>query len=265
MAFDPDTAKGRYKGYVGFISPPASFDCSPQQFLDIAASPLGILQHVPLIGDFEYGDIDDGAADLAAVERGAKALAPCGVEVIAQVGGYWALSFTPTYEAAVAQSERLTKIAGIPVILAWQATINALRHIGARRVSIAAGYYRPDWIARSLALIEGAGIEILWCGDLISQGLVADEDTRNKIEERTRWDYPDELVREACVEAARRAPEADAVLQIGAGMRPILQAATIEAETKMPLVSTDIALSWSILRTLGGKARADTGQLLQSL
>jgi len=114
-------------------------------------------------------------------------------------------------------------------------------------------------------MLESAGFDIGWHGDLIDLGLVQDHETKLAIEQRTRWDYPDEIVRRACLAAGDRLPDADVVVQAGAGMRPSLQAAAIESAIGKPLVSTDIALFWGILRAANQTARGNSGTLLDSL
>ncbi len=41
-----DQPMKRFDRYVGFVSPPASFDITPQQFLSLCADPVGIVQHL---------------------------------------------------------------------------------------------------------------------------------------------------------------------------------------------------------------------------
>ena len=258
----------RYSSYVGFVSPPNSFENSPQHFLQLVdGDAIGVTQHVVHMPDFEYvglseHDSNAAAVELESFENGVAALADAQAEIVAQVGCYWAMPFHADDEAARRLEAELSDKHGVRVVLVWNAMVDALRVVGARKLSLATGYYRPEWTARSVAYLESAGFEILWAGDVVDQGIVADLEGKMAIEKATRWDYPDHIVRAACLDAAARAPEAEAVVQIGAGMRPALQIAAIEDETGLPLVATDFCLYWAVLKAAGVPARAGSGRLL---
>ena len=83
--------------------------------------------------------------------------------------------------------------------MAGHCLVEGLRALGAQRVAVVNGYYRPDWSAGINGYLEAAGFDIVWHGDLIDQGLVADHDEKLAIEAETLWDYPDHLMIEAAV------------------------------------------------------------------
>ena len=82
------------------------------------------------------------------------------------------------------------------------------------------------------------------------------------IEGPTRWDYPDEIVLETCLEAARLVPDCDAVCQTGAGMRTSFIVDDFETKSGKPLVATDIAIFWAVMDRLGIKGKDNFGQLI---
>ena len=255
----------RFKRYVGFVSPPGSFDFSPQQFVELCADRVGVIQNLPKLDGYPFrSDMGDGAQRLEMLRDGVGALQAAGADIVAQVGGYWALAYTPDADTAFDLEERLADEFGIRVVLVWNAVVEALRHFGARKVAVTTGYYRPEWSRCTLAFLESAGFEAVWWGDLIEQGLLPNQAAKEAVEAATNWDYPDDLVRRTCVEAARLAPACDAVCQTGAGMRVGYVAEAVERETGKPLVATDIALDWAILRESGLKAKAGFGSLLGS-
>ena len=254
----------RYEAYVGFVSPPAACDYPAQQFLEVAAPGrvAAVQTQLPYDGA-EYTDsLPDAGRRLDHLRESVRGLADSKLDVIMQVGGYWALPYGPTLEASRTIEAELTEEFGVPVVLNWSAIVDALTAVGARRIAMAAGYYRPTWIDASIAFFESAGIEVVWAGDVVDVGLVTDHAEKLVIEAATNWDYPDELVHGACVGAARHAPDADAVCQTGSGMRTPFVVERVEHDTGMPLVATDLALYWAALRQVGVEARPGTGQLL---
>ena len=255
----------RFQHYVGFVSPPACFDQSPQQFLGVCADSVGVIQNLPNYPGAEYGPgLGDASRRLAVLKDGIAALREADAEVVLQFGGYWALGYAPDLQSARALEQSLRDEFGIPVILNWTAIVDALNAVGAKRISLTTGYYRPEWTKSSVVFLESAGFEILWVGDLIDQSILSNQSEKEAIEASTRWDYSDEIVIQTCVDAARRAPDCDAVCQTGAGMRTSYVVTDIEAQTGKPLVATDIAIFWAAMRATGITARTDTGGLLSS-
>ncbi|MCP5028978.1 MAG: hypothetical protein GY929_22110, partial [Actinomycetia bacterium] len=92
-----------------------------------------------------------------------------------------------------------------------------------------------------------------------------DEDEKLRIEDDTLWDYPNHLMVAAAVNAHQRAPEADAVVQTGAGFRMMQVVDTAEGQIGKPVVASDFALYWAMLRHLGLQAAPGCGHLLSTL
>ena len=253
--------KPRFDHYVGIVSAPASADCSHQQLLDLCAQPVCVMQPMPYFPGAAYAALDGAKARLDSLKESIAALRDAQAEVIAQFGGYWSLPYAPDIDTARELERSLTDEFKIPVLLNWVAIVDALLAVKSKRISVAAGYYRPEWTRASVDFLESAGFEVLWAGDVIDQGIVADHEGKLAIEAATRWDYPDEIVLEACVDAAKRAPECDAICQTGAGMRTTYVVTEVEAQAGKPLVATDIALFWAVMRTLEIKPKGEIGRL----
>ncbi|MCP5028764.1 MAG: hypothetical protein GY929_21020, partial [Actinomycetia bacterium] len=90
-------------------------------------------------------------------------------------------------------------------------------------------------------------------------------DEKLRIEAETLWDYPNHLMAAAAIDAHARAPQADAVVQTGAGFRMLQVVDTVEGQTGTPLVASDFALYWAMLRHLGLSAAPGHGHLLGTL
>ena len=256
----------RFEAYIGIVSAPASFDYNLQQFLGLCAGRAGVMQQMPYYPEAEYGaEVADGERRLTSLRDSIRGLVAANAEIVAQAGGYWSLAYAPDLQTARRLEAELADEFGVEVILNWAAIVDALQSVGARRISVTTGYYRPAWSAATVSFLESAGFELVWTGDIIDQGIVADSAERQAIEDATGWDYPDDIVEQTCVDAARRAPDCDAVLQTGAGMRTSHVAAAVEAATGKPLVATDTSLHWAIMQRANLRARPGSGQLLDQL
>ena len=251
----------RYRAYTGFVTTPGYFDDSPQQFLDAAPSATGILQRVLHVPDYRY-ELEDRADNFGLLEEAAECLALSHCEVIGQVGSNWVHCQGTGPDEIVAFCDDLSARIGARFLMAGQCLVEGLRAVGASRITIANGYFRPDWSAGINSYLEAAGFEILYAGDLIDQGLVADHDEKLAIEAATLWDYPNHLMVAAAVKAHESAPGADAIVQTGAGFRMLGVVDTIEGLTGTPVVGSDFALYWAMLKELGLQANPGYGVLL---
>lgn len=251
----------RYRAYAGFVTTPGYFDDSPQQFLDVAPSATGILQRVLHVPDYRY-ELEDRADNFGLLEEAAECLALSHCEVIGQVGSNWVHCQGTSPAEIVAFCDELSARIGARFLMAGQCLVEGLRAVGASRVTIANGYFRPDWSAGINSYLEAAGFEILYAGDLIDQGLVADHEEKLSIEAATLWDYPNHLMIAAAVGAHESAPGADAIVQTGAGFRMLGVVDTVEGLTGTPVVGSDFALYWAMLKELGLQATPGYGVLL---
>ena len=251
----------RYRAYTGFVTTPGYFDDSPQQFLDVAPSATGILQRVLHVPDYRY-ELEDRADNFGLLEEAAECLALSHCEVIGQVGSNWVHCQGTGPDEIVAFCDDLSARIGARFLMAGQCLVEGLRAVGASRITIANGYFRPDWSAGINSYLEAAGFEILYAGDLIDQGLVADHEEKLSIEAATLWDYPNHLMVAAAVKAHESAPHADAIVQTGAGFRMLGVVDTVEGLTDTPVVASDVALYWAMLKELGLQANPEYGVLL---
>ncbi len=265
MAIDIQRAHRRYGAYAGFVTTPKYFDDSPQQFLQVAPQRTGIVQRVLSVPDYTYG-LDQRSKNFHLLEEAHNALADSFCDVVGQVGSNWVHCQGTTGPAEIdAFCNRLHDETGVRFLMAGHCLVEALHAIGARTVTVVNGYYRPDWSAGINGYLEAAGFEIQWAGDLIDQGLVADHEEKLAIEASTLWDYPDDLMIRASIDAADRAPEVDAIVQTGAGFRMLQVVDAVEGATGIPVVASDIALYWAMLRELNLTAAHGHGSLLGSL
>lgn len=254
----------RYEAYAGFVTTPQYFDDSPQQFLQVAPAGTGILQRVNHIDGYQY-ELGERAKNFDLLEESAVCLGRSFCDVVGQVGSNWVHCNGTSPSDIELICADISEKAGARFFMAGHCLVEGLRHLGAETITVANGYYRPDWSAGINSYLEAAGFRILWAGDLIDQGFVADHDERLRIEAETLWDYPNHVMTAAAVDAHSRAPQADAVVQTGAGFRMLQVVDAVEGQTGTPLVASDFALYWAMLRHLGLRAAPGHGHLLGTL
>lgn len=257
-------AHRRYQACTGFVTTPRYFDDSPQQFLQVAPKGTGILQRVLHIPDYEY-ELGQRAKNFDLLEESAVCLGLSHCEVIGQVGSNWVHCNGTSPDDIVRICEDISDKAGARFFMAGQCLVEGLKALGAKRIAIANAYYRDDWSRGINRYLDQAGFEILWAGDVIDQGLVADHEEKLRIEAATLWDYPEHIVYQSGVDAYRRAEMADAIVQTGAGFRMVQVADAVEGATGKPVVASDLALYWAMLKHLGLPATPGHGSLLSSL
>jgi len=142
-----------------------------------------------------------------------------------------ASSYALGYGNEQALVDRIASLAGAPALLAAQAVLAALRHLGVKRLALGTPY--PESISRQgKAYWEAAGFEIAGYHRLEN---VTDIYAENE---------------ERAYELARRAdaPEADAVLLSGTGLPTVAVLETLERDLGKPVLSSNQASLWQALR-----------------
>jgi maleate cis-trans isomerase len=254
----------RYQAYAGFVTTPQYFDDSPQQFLQVAPKGTGILQRVNHIPDYAY-ELGQRAKNFDLLEESAICLGRSFCQAIGQVGTNWVHCNGTSPDDIVRICDEISERAGARFFMAGQCIVDGLLEIGAKRITVANGYFREDWSRGINTYLEAAGFEVLWAGDTIDQGIVASHEEKLRIEAETLWDYPNHIMIAAAIDAHERAPLADAIVQTGAGFRMLQVVDTIEGRTGKPVVGSDFALYWAMLKHLGLPAAPGHGHLLSTL
>lgn len=242
-------ARRRYLGYVGFVTTPRYFDDSVQQFLEVAPAGIGAIQRLTHISDYSY-ELSERAANFDLLADAAEALAQANCQVIGQVGSNWVHCNGTNPDEIAAYCDALSERIGARFLMAGHSLVEALKALGAERITVTNGYYRDDWAAGINRYLEQAGFELVHTSHMRDQGLYGSLDEQISVETATAWDHPDRDVVKTIAYAAQAAPDVDAIVQTGAGMRTARHVPTLEALFDKPIVASDIALFWAILREL---------------
>ncbi len=152
------------------------------------------------------------------------------VVVLAHTASSYALGFG-NEQALV---DRIASLAGAPALLAAQAVLAALRHLGVKRLALGTPY--PESISRQgKAYWEAAGFDIAGYHRL--------EDVTDIYAENEERAYL--LARKA------DATGADAVLLSGTGLPTVAVLETLERDLGKPVISSNQASLWQALRMAG--------------
>lgn len=135
-------------------------------------------------------------------------------------------------------ARKLSDVASAPAVMMANSAVEALRALGASRIAVA-NPYTAETNARVRAYLEECGFEIA----AIETASIAESWNITKLR-------PDEVYALA-VRAIERAGRLDALFLSCGNMRSIDVIARIEADTGVPTISSNQAMLWKALRTVG--------------
>ena len=260
-----DINRRRYIGYSGFVTTPRYFDDVVQQFTAVAPEGVGAMQRALHIPGYEY-HLNDRTRNFDLLDEAATCLAESHCQVIGQAGSNWVHCTGTTPDEIAGYCDDLSERIGARFLMAGHCIVEALRHLGARQIAVCNAYYRDDWRDGINRYLEQAGFEILSSGHMRDQGLYASLEEQLEVEDQTVWDHPDRDVMESIRLAHEAARDADVVVQTGAGFRTAPHVPALEAMFDKPVVASDNALFWGMLRELDlGIPVRDHGLLLGTL
>ena len=250
---------------VGFLAPLTTWNDLPLDFLRIAPEGTSVAgAFIPTRGlnrTMAEFSLDRIAEALPAMQEAARDLAEAGADVVVQFGIPFSLVHA---ERARETQSKVADAAGVPVVLLGAAMLDALDHLGARRIAIAGGYYPPgNWVAMARRGFESNGFEVVLQEGWVEQGIVG------SIEESDRlaWEQDAAVTKAHVLTTAERAEgRADAIAVCGGGLRLLGHAVELEAKTGLPIVAGDLAMYRATLRAMDAKPRSPGwGRLLDSL
>jgi len=184
--------------------------------------------------------------------QGARYLAPLGIEVICMAGT--TNSFFRGRQGSTWMEGEMSKAAGVPAVASSPSVAQALAYFGAKRISVATPY--PKWNNDRLKeYFTSAGFDVL---NVESDPKIADGHAQhmNDQEPSEIADFATTICRD----------EADAVFCSCSGWRALEAAAEIERRTGKPVITTNQATVWRVLRTIGiANPKPGFGRLLTEM
>ncbi|HEX7785641.1 MAG TPA: hypothetical protein VF653_05425 [Methylomirabilota bacterium] len=239
-----------WRGRIGVLVPPGNPTVEPELYRMV---PDGVTLHFARM----HAPPSDGPAGGAAgmEERGrayrdsidAPAASLADVRPAVVVLAHTASSYAVGFGQEAPLADRIAARTGAPTLLAAQAALAALRHLGVRRLALGTPY--PEAISQQgRAYWQAAGF------DLVGYHRLTDvQDIYRETEERAYL-----LARQADV------PAAEAVLLSGTGLPTVAMLERLEGDLGKPVISSNQACLWRALRLAGVREPiAGYGRLLR--
>lgn len=238
---------------VGFVSPPAWFDITPTEFLELAQDSAIVMQTVMRPPDFDFTPerIRDAVPELTAC---ARSLAAAGADVCGQFG--YPFSFVHGWEGAQAIQRQIEDTTGTPFVMMGVEVVHALRHLGCPSVAVASTYYAHEMEARLQSYLQDAGVNVGCIQNWQAQDIVDSSDGglfvgKGELDPMG-WRNPVWAIEEAVRRVHAASPHAGCILVTGGGMRLLHIVEALELELGTTIVAGDLSLYWGILRRLPG-------------
>ena len=144
-------------------------------------------------------------------------------------------------EGEAAQAAIISKVTGVPAVLAATAVLEALAALGAGRVAFAT-LYPPDLNERNTAFWKSCGVDVVTSGG-VNMGDRKPEEPYSSVPVSRIGLQPPSLA----YNLARSvySERAEAVVVIGGNLRTIEAAEQFERDYEIPFLSTNTALFWA--------------------
>ena len=191
----------------------------------------------------------------ADLERGVRYLASANLDIIAYCctsGTYHAGSLE--YDGHL--SRRISAAGGLPSVTAVTASLEALRHVGARRLSIVGPYGNFLLRERLTPLLESQGFEVV--------SALGETDMQQRTMDATIGDQDPESIAEFVCDSVDAT--ADAVFIPGTAWRALEVVQQMEERLGRTVITVNQATIWAVLRRLGLSPKVQGyGRLMESV
>jgi len=254
---------------VGFTCPPHDFDGAPTDFLKISPDTVGVhgrMLHAPIYAH----ELTQRVDNFPLLEEVVECMANNGADVVGQVGTNWVHAGGRTPDQIKEFLDRVADTYETPLHMAGYCLVEGLRELGAEKIALNSVYYWPDWRDGITRFLKDAGFDMVWYGNFVDQGFF---DTQEECNAQT-WIFRNGMLQESMQRVAERAPDVDAYVingmpnfrrADGLPQRVVSFMPDLELTVGKPIVSSDFALYWRIMKTLGISPTRDCGQLMATL
>jgi maleate cis-trans isomerase len=231
---------------LGIIAAPGWFEPSGAEILKRHAGEIAVTQTIlgPPGFDWSFASIEQSESELL---NAARLLVEAGSECVAQVGPAFAWVIGGSAAGARSLSQRLSAACGVPVVLQGTAVLDALAGLSGRRLAVACPYYSADWKQRFGQFLRDSGYRIDAFQTFVEQGIFPDQ----AAVAARQYDFRPADVKDSIRRTRAAAPQADAVVIGGSGVRTLNWIAELERELGLPLIAADRCLYRAAVTLLG--------------
>lgn len=261
--------KRYYPHQVGWVTPPMAMSRAVNDFVRLSPPTVGINHRVMYSPGFTYS-IEDRKRNFGLLEEAVACLAECGVDDVAQVGCNFAHSAGHSLDDLQAYQSRLEKEYMVRLHMEAVCFIDAMAELGARRIAVLAGYNERSWLDGYLRFLAPAPLEILDAENLVEQGFFESE----RAMRAEGWIFDEAILPLAVQRSLERAPKAQAILIMampcwvtadGSVNNVMTYVDELERQFGLPVVDGEMAMFWSVYRSIGVAPSAFPGTLLKRL
>jgi maleate cis-trans isomerase len=227
-----------WRARIGFLVPPGNPTVEPEM---AELTPAGVSVHFTRMSangpaGTHAGQEERNKSQIASLDEATRLLAMVSPKVI--VMAHTATSYTLGREAEAALIQRQEAASGTRFVTAFGSVIQALAHLGVRRIAYATPYD---------AVLTEQGRAHLALHRLDVVGVARLEGVRSIYEETPERAYT--------VGKQADRPEAEAVFLSGTGMPTLAMLQVLEDDLGKPVISAASAMMWNALRIAGVRSR----------
>ena len=258
-----------FRHEIGLVTTPLDFDPIPNDLARWLGPEFGIAHRNLVVPGYAYR-LEDRAKAFPSIAQEAGNLAQLGVDVVGQIGTNWAHCMGWGPEKLRSHCEQVAKAIGIPFHMTGVSILDVLHTFGWRRVAMNNGYYRADWMTGINRFLQAGGVEILYHAGFVDLGVLGRDEASGP-----SWLCPPISAALASMRAVGdAAPDADAIVLTsipnwvqddGTTIRTFTIAGEIETAIGRAIVSSEIALFYSLFKSLGVAPPKGCGTVLDSL
>lgn len=231
---------------AGFVTPPGWYDPSPSEFADLCAAPIRTQQSILDVPELDFDDLNAISAAETGVARAARLLGLAGASVAACIGTPFTWAGLSTEVEIRSRIRTIEDAAGCPFFMPGTAIVDALRALGAARIAVLAPYYTLEWQALTAQALQACDFDVAAITSADALGLVS---ARTSIADHEKASSAD-MTREGLRRIVQEAPDLEALVIAGAGVRTLALTPDAGAELGLPVVSSDTAIHWAMARSL---------------
>jgi maleate cis-trans isomerase len=255
---------------VGFTAPPHDFDAAPTDFLKLVPDSVGVHGRMLHVEGYAH-ELTQRVDNFHLLEEVVECMSNNGADAVGQVGTNWVHCQGTTPDDIREICDRISDKFETPFHMAGMCLVEGLRELNVERIALNSVYYWPDWRDGITRFLKQAGFDVVYAGNFVDQGFY---DTQEEVNDLT-WIFPGDLAEKSMMRVAELAPTAEAIVvngmpnwrraEDGLPKRALYYTPTLESVVGKPIVASDVALYWRILKTLGIPAVGEHGTLLSTL